>query len=57
MNEINTVSCAIIIFFFALTDAFMNQAPTAGHPIIVNSNTIELTVHTFCYLGLRLTLC
>ena len=39
------------------TDAFMNQAPTAGHPIIVNSNTIELTVHTFCYLGLRLTLC
>ena len=26
-------------------------------PIIFNSNTIELTVHTSCYLGLRLTLC
>ena len=26
-------------------------------PIIFNSNTIELTVHTSCYCGLRLTLC
>ena len=26
-------------------------------PIIFNSNTIELTVHTSCYLGLGLTLC
>ena len=26
-------------------------------PIIFNGNTIELTVHTSCYLGLRLTLC
>ena len=26
-------------------------------PIINNSNTIELTVHTSCYLSLRLTLC
>ena len=26
-------------------------------PIIFNSNTIELTVHTSCYWGLRLTLC
>ena len=24
---------------------------------LLNSNTIELTVHTFCYLGLGLTLC
>ena len=24
-------------------------------PIIFNSNTIKLTVHTSCYLGLRLT--
>ena len=26
-------------------------------PIENNSNTNEPTVHTFCYLGLRLTLC
>ena len=26
-------------------------------PIIFNSNTIELTLHASCYLGLRLTLC
>ena len=26
-------------------------------PIIFDSNTIELTVHTSCYFGLRLTLC
>ena len=26
-------------------------------PIIFNCNTIELTLHTFCYLGLGLTLC
>ena len=26
-------------------------------PIKSNSNTIELIVHTYCYLGLRLTLC
>ena len=26
-------------------------------PIIINSNTIELNVHTSCYVGLRLTLC
>ena len=26
-------------------------------PIIFNSNTIELTMNTSCYLGLRLTLC
>ena len=26
-------------------------------PIISKSNTIELTVHTSCYCGLRLTLC
>ena len=26
-------------------------------PIISNSNTIKLTVHTFCYCGLKLTLC
>ena len=26
-------------------------------PIIFNSNTIELTMHTSCYYGLRLTLC
>ena len=26
-------------------------------PIILNSNTFELAVHTSCYLVLRLTLC
>ena len=26
-------------------------------PTIFNSNTIELTVHTSCYLGLGLILC
>ena len=26
-------------------------------PIIINSNTIERTVHASCYLGLGLTLC
>ena len=26
-------------------------------PILIKSNTIELTVHTSCYCGLRLTLC
>ena len=26
-------------------------------PIIFNSNTIELPMHTSCYCGLRLTLC
>ena len=30
---------------------------TMLYPIIFNSNTIELTMHTSCYLGLRLTLC
>ena len=26
-------------------------------PIIFNRNTIEITVHTSCYCGLKLTLC
>ena len=30
---------------------------TMSCPIIFNSNTIELTVHTYCYCGFRLTLC
>ena len=30
---------------------------TMSCPIIFNSNTIELTVQTSCYCGLRLTLC
>ena len=30
---------------------------TMSCPIILNSNTIELTVRTPCYCGLRLTVC
>ena len=30
---------------------------TMSCPITVNSNLIELSVHTFCYWELRLTVC
>ena len=35
----------------------LNYMNTLFCPIKNNSNTIELTVHTSCYWGLRLTLC
>ena len=36
---------------------FIRNINTMLCPIICNSDTIELTVHTTCYWGLRLTLC
>ena len=36
---------------------FQNDINTLLCPSKNNNNTIELTVHTSCYWGLRLTLC
>ena len=35
----------------------LNDINTLLCPSKNKSNTIELTVHTYCYLGLRLTMC
>ena len=40
-----------------ISNEIVNDINTMLCPIKSNSNTIELTVHISCYLGLRLTLC
>ena len=58
-----------MLIFLLLKEAFLRDPPTPHPfptncsintmlcPIIFNGNTIEITVHTSCYLGLKLTLC
>ena len=44
-------------FDYLLSSLFTLQFLSIGINIIIKSTTIELMVHTSCYLGLRLTLC
>ena len=40
-----------------ISNEIVNEINTMLCPIKVNSNTVELTVHTSFYWGLKLTLC
>ena len=46
-----------INYNYILQNDIINDIDTMLCPIENNSNTIELTVHTSFYFGLRLTLC